>query len=217
MNASLSELVRQVRRGIDEVTMSGELVITDQDGQETASSNFSDEDLLDRLLDGSRYIVARVGSVHLSSFMGEVQPASDTLSYEGPFPPYRGLGSRTTGDEGVPATRRTFSAHRKLNASGREVTEQNPVFIYEDAHLVILPEHDPSTASDDYKMDAVFGPADYDDITKLSDKFREALIQYALSSCFLTLRNGELASAAKQRMFNIIGPYMIRRYDQQEE
>jgi len=99
MNADIDELVSQVRKELDEVTLAGERVQTDTDLADTASSNFSDESLKDRLMDGTRYVVARVRSQYLEDFIIEVTPSDFEPPYDGSTPQiFRLLGSRVTAD-----------------------------------------------------------------------------------------------------------------------
>jgi hypothetical protein len=218
MNATISDLIKEVRRGLDEVTLSGVQVATDTDLEDTAASNFSDEDIKDRLIDGTRFLVARAEAQHIPNFVDTLSP-SDLSVPIGKTAPYvlRLLGSRVNID-GTECTRRTFASHRKLESSGRAADANHPVFVFEDFELLMSAGGSGSTKTAHYvrvpgrnvdQSGASTNP--YDDITKLPDKFRSPLIQYVLASCFTTLRRGELSNAAKKRMYADIRPYLLSR------
>lgn len=190
MNATIDELVSQVRKELDEVTLAGDRVQTDTDLADTASSNFSDESLKDRLMDGTRYVVARVRSQYLEDFIIQVTPSDFEPPYDGSTPKiFRLLGSRVTADdssgESVECTRRTFSQHLKMeNQRGLVASETYPVFVFQDVELLI--ENQTTNPKEAY---AVRVPTNrYGDVTSLPDTFRGAVVQYAAFTCFQTLQ-----------------------------
>jgi len=142
-NLLQTSLITEVRRMLDEITISGELVIADTNMEDVASSNFSDTDISDRLNDAARYIAARVRSNHLPSLISTITPAQvNSYSADNNNKVYSGktespkfirlLGSRVELSDGTEATRRTYSSHRKLEASGLPASGNNPVFVFED-------------------------------------------------------------------------------------
>lgn len=223
MNATISDLIKEVRRGLDQVTLSGTQVATDTDLEDTAASNFSDEDIKDRLIDGTRFIVSRVKAQHIPNFVTTLSPSDLSVPMDKTAPYVLRLLAGRTEIAGTPATRRTFASHRKLESSGRAASSNHPVFVFEDMELLMSDGGAGGTETAHYvrvpgRNVAQDGTSNdpYADITQLPDKFRAPLIQYVLSSCFTTLRRGGLANAAKKRMYADIKPYLLPRATEQQ-
>lgn len=211
MNADIDELVSQVRKELDEVTLAGQRVQTDTDLADTASSNFSDESLKDRLMDGTRYVVARVRSQYLEDFIIQVTPSDFEPPYDGSTPQiFRLLGSRVTADdsagEAVECTRRTFSEHLKMeNQRGLVASETYPVFVYQDVELLIE-----NQTTNDKRTFAVRVPTQrYSDVTDLPNTFRGAVVQYAAFTCFQTLREQEEVENSKAILQRELASYRL--------
>lgn len=214
MTATIPEIITKIRRNLDEVTLTGELVVTDEDMNDLASSNFSDTDLEDRILDAARYIAARVKAVHIPNLLISVTPQDFDL--QSPVQILRLVGSRVyaqnTSGEDVLAMRRTFASHLKLeNRGGLAADENNPVYVYQDFELLI--DNGADHSGTPRSAQAVSVPTSLSDVTGMPDKFEAALIQHVVMSCFETLRMGELSKAARNRLMRELQPYLLIRYD----
>lgn len=223
MNATIDELVEQVRKELDEVTLAGERVQTDTDLADTASSNFSDQSIKDRLMDGTRYIVSRVKSAHLpDQFIMEVDETTFDPPYDDGTAPkiFRLLGSQVTaanadGDD-IRCTRRTFAGHLKMeNQRGLVASADYPVFVYQDFELLIENQTTNAKSAQAVKVPDTM-PAD---VVALPDQFRGALIQYAAFSCFQTLRKQDAMENAKVIMQRELQQYRLpfQQAGQQQE
>jgi hypothetical protein len=146
----ISDVIKDVRRAIDEFTLQGEFIAFDSDMDDMSSSNFSDEDLADRALDIARHIAARVRAPHLQD-SGTVYPSgrSGLVNTINPTDPTV-LSPAASGSTKYPfvrllvprvrlgtyeAQRRTFSAH--LAGSGLVPTATAPVFVYSDHEFLM--------------------------------------------------------------------------------
>lgn len=211
MNATISELVTQVRKELDEVTLSGEMVLTDSDLEDTASSNFSDKSIKDRLMDATRAIVSRVRANYLSNFITTVTPADFDPPYNDTSPKiYRLLGARVTANKAagtpVEATRRTFAAHLKMETQrGVSADKDYPAYAYQDYELLI-----DNNTTNTKEAKAVRVPTnEYGDVTALPGAFEGALVEHVVFSCFETLRLGEQANLAQKRFQQEIRQYRL--------
>ena len=211
MTASLSNLVSQVRYELDEVTLSGEMVLTDSDLEDRASSNFSDDSIKDRLMDATRFIAARVRATYLSNFIITVTPSDFEEPYDTSTPKIlRLLGTQVTaensGGTAYDANRRTMAAHMKLeNGRGLNAREDYPVYVFQDFELLIE-----NGISSTKEAKAVRVPDNkYGDVTSLTDVFEGAVVTHAVVSCFETLRLAEIAQRAKARLADDLREYRI--------
>jgi hypothetical protein len=224
MNANLSELVNQVRKELDEVTMAGERVETDTDLADTASSNFSDQSLEDRLLDGARFVAARVKAAHLDPFVIEATPSDFDTPYDGSTPQIlRLLGSRVTAEDasGVPVacTRRTFARHIKMkNQRGLTSDENYPVFVFQDVELLIENNTDNAKVAHAVRVPGSGGNL-HSDITTMPDKFRGAVVQHAAFTCYQTLRSQDEMENARSILQRELRQYRLpfRSGDQEDD
>jgi len=224
MNASLSELITQVRRQLDELTLAGQPVATDSDVMDTASSNFSDEDIKDRLIDGTRFVAARVRASSIRPFIGSLSPGDLSVPMGTDAPHVlRLLASRVDAD-GTPATRRTFAGHRKMESSGRAASSSHPVFVFEDFELLISAGGSASNKTADYvrvpgRNVATDGTSanPHDDITNAPSRFRNAIVAYAASSCFAAIFKYDLAMSARKRVYQEISNYRVPMQDLRAE
>lgn len=218
-NLLQSEMLTRVRRRLDEITIGGEIALTDTDLQDLASSNFSDDAINNMLNDAARNLAARVKAQYLPDLIETVE----TTRFHD-YQSNRLLGSRvkvtsTTYGE-VIATRRTFTGNRKLNASGREVTEQFPAYIYEDAILKIFPDPVDSGSSTTASADLLRAPGSFFGTTlnqknipveELDDRFAEAITQRVLFYCYITLGLVNLAQKAQVAYIKEISPFILKR------
>jgi len=207
MTASLSDLVEQVRKELDEVTLSGEMVLTDSDLEDTASSNFSDQSIKDRLMDATRHIAARVRANYLDEFVITVSPSDFQPPYNANSPQILRLKGGQVTAGGTKCTRRTFAAHLKMeNQRGVSASADYPVFVYQDFEFLVA-----NGGSGGVKeAEAIRVPNDkYADATKLPDIFEAAEVQHAVFSCFETLRLAEQAKTAKKRLNEELSNYRL--------
>lgn len=198
-NLVKTTMIDRLRQQLDEITLSGERVSVDTDLEDTASSNFSDADLGDRLDDAARYVAALVRPMYVPDLIETNTKANlpnDINAY---------LGSRVRMPDGTTAKRRTFAAHRKLEATGVSASATHPVFIIEDAEVATYPNT--------LLLSYVVPPEDVEDL----DTRLEAPVLYrAYYNCLLTLAVMipmlvESAEAAKQEFIKSITPYIQPR------
>lgn len=236
----LQEVVDEVRLALDEYSLSDNLTQFDANLEDSASSNFSDEDIQDRSLDGARYIAARCTASSLQNLVDTINPTdSDALTPIGDggvnatdYPFLRLLGSRVDYN-GALADRRTFAGH--LSAGGLAPTDAYPIYVFEDMEFLMsitsgdVSSEDPSaTANVNAKVVKVpmFYDSDettistYDGVTwtspsriPLDDKFKAAIVYYVLSSCFQTKREVQLAAQYRKNMFDEVAPYLRPQFD----
>lgn len=225
MNATLPELVTQVRRLIDEKVASGVDVSTDEQTTISGGSAFSDDEIEYRLVFATRFIVARVKARYIpqfvetsTNFSSEIDPTNDEKSIY----VQRVLADRIEAGS-IPATRRTFEGHRKLTSSGRAASVDSPVFAYEDYELMVDQGSGSNVVSVSYvrvpgrniKQDGTVATPTVD-ITKLDDRFRSALVQHAAFGCLFSALEIEVASKLKQSAYESIGPYMLPRFSEKK-
>lgn len=262
------EVISEVRRGIDEFTLNNEAIAFDADMEDTASSNFSDEDIADRILDVTRAIAARVKSAHLTdpattyanaNRNGLIQLINPTVgaaltppgnSSDTNYPFSRLLTSRVFLDS-ASAARRGMNAHAA--SSGLEPTVAKPVFVYSDHEFIMATANDSessSAGSDPWtggagdpgtaKAYVVMVPMFVQTSTSigdipamqavgdrwltsgswsaanlgipLDDKFKRPIINGVLSSCFITIREPQVAVAYRARMMSGLKAFLHQRY-----
>lgn len=196
-NLIQSDIVADVRRGLDEITMSGEIPLVDADMEDLASSNFEDDDLQRRIDRSARYVAARIRGRFLRDLMETINP-DDLSNYQ----TLRILGSRTRVGS-VIAQRRSFAGDIKVQASGRAASDAFPSWTYEDHELQVRGNTlNPATAT----VSLIRLPVD---VTELDNRFREAVIERTLFSCFTTLKNYGLANAAQGRVIEALKSYRL--------
>jgi len=221
MTSTIDDLITQIRRGLDEVTMTGQATATDTDIQDTLASNFSDEDLKDRLISGVRFIASRVQASTIPEFIETLSPSDISVPMDETAPyVLRLLGSRIEVD-GIQCDRRTFSGHRKMESSGREASANYPIFTFESFELLMSAGGGGTTKEAHYvrvpgrnvKTDG--SSADpYADITKLPDRYENALVLYVLSSCFKTLLKFDLVASTRKQMYQSMKNNLLRKLNQ---
>lgn len=159
---SISEVITDVRRAIDEFTLAGESVAFDADMEDRASSNFSDEDIADRALDVARAISARCRAAHLidpavtyatsgrSGLVQQVNPTDGAVmepigdGSDANYPFSRLLASRVFLDSAT-ADRRAMNAH--ILSTGLEPTVAKPVYVYSDHEFLMATSASDTTSS----------------------------------------------------------------------
>jgi hypothetical protein len=196
-----TELIEELRRLLDEVTLSGEIASVDTDLEDLASSNFSDTDLGERLDDAARYCAARVRAKYIPELITNIEttdvPNTKILRF---------LGSRVfvvgSDTETRIATRRTMQGHRKMEATGVVSSEENPVYIIEDFEARIVPDALDGSST----LDVVVVPTDCED---LNHRLRVPVVQRALYMCFQTLRLRDQAAGAKAAYAMALQPLLL--------
>jgi hypothetical protein len=226
MQASVDELVEQVRHELDEVTLSGEMVLTDSSLEDRASSNFSNASIKDRLMDATRHIAARVRATYLKPFVITVTPADFDPPYDTTTPKIlRLVGTQVTAEDSgaskIDATRRTMAAHLKLeNGRGLNAREDYPVFVFEDFELLVQNGIDSVKEAKAVRVPGQEPAQKYSDVVALPDAFEGAVVAHAVSSCFETLRMAENATQSKKRLAEELREYRLpfrSASEQQEE
>jgi hypothetical protein len=228
---SVDDTVDEVRKTLDEVTLSGDLAVYAEDFEDLFSSEFSDEDLRDRVLDGARYISARIRSRYQpdnvrevdSSTTGEIDLTNDRIiddpRGDDVQPMIRLLNTRVEvgGNE---AQRRTLLGNDKIESTGRAATASEPAYVYEDFEFIVEQGGGGGTAKVDIVELLEPTNATFDGVNwtynsggtskvPLISSLQEALVQYVVYGCYITLRQSELAQFAKERMFQEIRPYAL--------
>jgi hypothetical protein len=218
-NLVKANIITEVRRHLDEITLLGEVANLDTDLQDLASSNFSDTELGRRADDAARHIAARVRSQFIPTLI-ETVSASRFHDYN----VLRLLGSRvkvTSDDYGqVIATRRTFQGQRKLEARGVPASEEFPVYVFEDWDFRVFPDPVDESASTSATADIVRVPGSAygatlgsfrDPVAELDERFREAVIQRVLLYCYNSLSLYPLAIEAQKKFSKSIEPYLLNK------
>lgn len=203
----IADYVTEVRRQIDEMNLSGESVATDTDVLDSASSNFSDVDIQDRLMDGSRYVASRVAAQYIPSLIISITPTDFNVPYSSSKKVIRLLGSRVSLTDGTKADRRTRVDHRKKESSGLNASSTNPVYIFEDFLFEIYDGTLNPVGAVGYGVKV---PDSTTDVLNMGELFRNAIIQYAVSSCFISMGIVPLASVAKKNLITSIAPYLLK-------
>jgi hypothetical protein len=228
---SIDETVSEVRKQLDEVTLTGDLAVYAQEFEDLFSSEFSDDDLRDRVLDGARYLSARVRARYQpdnvrqlsSGNAGEITPSEDRIlddpRGDNVQPMIRVLPTRVEigGNE---AQRRTLLGNEKIEDTGRSATASEPAYAYQDFEFI--PEQGGGTGNVTADVVDLVKPtnASFDGVSwtyndggtsevPLPELLQEALVQYVVRSCFLTLRAPDMAKFARRRMVNELGPYAL--------
>lgn len=218
-NLVQADMVTRLRRMLDEVTIGGEIAALDTNVQDLASSNFSDNDLQNRLNDAARNLAARVKAQYLPDL---VETVATTRFHD--YQSNRVLGSRvivdSTADGSVIASRRTFTGNRKLQARGVTPSTTFPVYIYEDHMLKILPDPVDLGNSTTANVDIVRAPGSFFGttldqsnvpVTEIDARFAQAILQRAMFYCYITLGLSDLAQRAQRAYIKEITPFILRR------
>lgn len=218
-NLVKANIVTEIRRRLDELTLLGEVANLDTDLEDLASSNFSDTELGKRADDAAKNIAARVRA-HFIPTLVETVPASRFHDYN----VLRLLGSRvkvTSDDHGeVIATRRTFQGQRKLEARGVPASEEYPVYVFEDWDFRVFPDPVDEADSTTATADVVRVPGSAygatlssfrDPVAELDERFREAVVQRALVYCYNSLSLFNLAIEAQKKYYQVLEPYLLSK------
>lgn len=240
----IDDTVDQVRKELDEVTLSGDLAVYAQEFEDLFSSEFGDEDLRDRVLDGARYLAARVRARYQtdnvrridSDTTGEIDFANNRILddpvADGVTPMIRLLAASVQFEDQNgewEAQRRTMLGNEKIEDTGRAATANEPAFVYQDYEFVFEKGSGSGRATADVVELIQPTNASFDGVSwtyndggtsrvPLPEILQEALIQYVIYSCFLTLQEPEMAEFSRNRMISELSPYALPgAFGQQQE
>jgi hypothetical protein len=225
MSLPVDDLVRDVRRLLDEITMDGEVTALASEYTDTFSSNFSDEEIENWLLDGARFIAARTRANFLPELITTINPtnpdAINPATGAEYYPFLRFLPTRFKLSN-VKALRRTLREYLKEDSA--EYSASEPVYIAQDYEIIIAGNTEyssdgtkaPVATAGVVSVPRFGGGGVFDGITwtgagktlPLDARLREALLQYAASSAFLVKGKQEAVSAWK-RMVDLVSPYAM--------
>lgn len=227
----IDETVSEVRKQLDEVTLTGDLAVFAEDFEDLFSSEFSDDDLRDRVLDGSRYLAARVRARYQpdnvrqlsSGNTGEIDTSNDRVipdpRGDNVKPMIRLLPTRVEIGSNE-AQRRTLLGNQKIEDTGRAASADEPAFVYQDFEFITEQGGGSGTVTADVVDLIVPTNASFDGVSwtyndggtsevPLPGVLQEAIVQYVVYSCFLTLRSPDMAQFARGRMISELEPYAL--------
>lgn len=227
----IDDTVNDVREAMDEVTLTGDLAVYAQDYEDLFSSEFSDQDLRDRVLDGARFLSARIRARYQpdnvrevdSTTTGEIDLSNDRIlddpRGDNVQPMIRLLQTRVEGG-GNEAQRRTLLGNQKIEDTGRAATGSEPAYVYQDFEFIFEKGSATNTVTADVVDLLKPTNASFDGVSwtyndggtsevPLPAILQEALVQYVLYGCYVTLRVEEMAQFAWDRLITEIRPYAL--------
>jgi len=232
-------VVDRIRESMNELTLSGELAVFSEDFEDLFSSEFSDQDIRDRALDGARFISARIRARHQeenlrqlsSTNAGEIDLSNDRIipdpRTDNVQPMIRALPTRMSVG-GESAQRRTLLGNMKIESTGQSATASEPAFVYQDYELIV--EQGAGTGDATIYVVDLLEPTnatfDGDKWTfndggtsklPLPQELKEAIVQYVLSTAFATLREVNLSTLARRKMIQEMRPYALPRAIEEQE
>lgn len=200
---TVGRLITRIRRQLDQVPLPNETVETDSEVIGSPSTNFGDEDLMDRIDRANRNIASNVKAQHVPRL---IKKETDQTSVETnalrllPRRVFFTSDSTATDVTYIRAFRRSVDMQHRLESRysnpGREGSSDYPVFVYEDGNFNLYP--DPSSQSP-YGMKAfiVKRPNEVTattDTNPLDERFEKSIVDYVTSSCYQTMRQPGLSS-----------------------
>lgn len=204
------DVITRIRRRLDQVPLNIESVDKDSDVLGSVSTNFSNEDLMDRINKGSRSIISKVKAQHVPMAIEEKTSVSGIQGSAVRLLPRRVFGSDDGGTTYVRAFERSVDTQRRLesriSSPGREATAQYPVFTYEDGRFQIYPE---SLGVKAYVVEAPTGATETSDVLTLDQRFERALTDYVAASCYQTMRKTGLSEFFMNLFSRDIQPYSL--------
>lgn len=238
MSIEIDATVEKVREALDEEVYVNDLAVYPEDFNTPIYSDFSTDDLRNRVVDGARYIAARVRAQHQpdnvravdSNTAGEIDLTNDRIlddpNGDDLTPMIRLLEDRVEVG-GTDAQRRTLLKNMYLESTGREATSSYPVFVYEDFEFIVEQGSGSGDATADvvdliFPTDGAGGEASFDGVSftwnengkskvPLPSFLENALVLYVVHSCFVSLRKPDLAQRTKQKMLNEMVSYSLNR------
>ena len=187
-----SYLISRIRRILDQVPFVDESVDRDSDLIGSPSTNFSDSNLMERIINAQKIILSRCKAQHaLTAVIRYDENAGDLPDIESPI--VRLMFSRVfrDNDNDVPvrATQRPVDGSRRLERSGLASSATYPTYTYEDGALKILPA---ATQFDVYMLSMPTFSTTVSEHQPLDERFENAIIMYVAASCYQTLQRPDL-------------------------
>lgn len=212
---TLENVITRVRREIRQITFSSESTQTDADAFELTTSNFSDEDLAERINDAVNTLASVVKAQHVPQL---VTKYTSIAGAEGSFRllPRRVFRIYDSTGDGAPDTkvrcmRRSVDSHRRLEKSGRSATEQRPLFTYDDGVLMIYPDPSPTDVSlEIYGLSApspLAFPTDSTVHLEIDERLELALIYVVARSCYASMERTNLVKLVSSVIEDEIRPF----------
>ena len=215
------DIIIRARRKLDQIPLEVESVTTDSDVVGSISTEFSDEDLLERVNRGVHKVISEVKVQHCPQVIAEKNSvnAIETSALRLLF--RRVFASDDGGDSWVRAFRRTVDSQSRMemrtDQDPREATADFPVYIYEDGTFQIYPR------TSDVKAYVVEQPPEASGLPEtlvLDGRFERALTDYVVASCYQSMRQSELSEYFSNLFIQSLQPYSLkvryRRLDDQE-
>lgn len=205
---TVGDIVTRVRRILDQIPLENESVSTDSQVLGSTSTRFSDSNLMDRINSGVRQIVRRCKASHFPKMIILYEAALADINTDNE----RILLSRVERNQNLNADplfckRRTVSASRRLEKSGRAGSVTAPAYTYEDGQLTIYP----SSATNGHDVYVVKTPTtktSLGDDVEVDERFELALVMYVAASCYQTMQQPNLREYARQVYEDEIQPYL---------
>lgn len=213
----VSRLIDRTRRQLDQVPLPNETVETDSEVIGSPSTNFSSQDLADRISRANANIASNVKAQHVPRLIDKKTTVSGVESTALRILPRRVHFSDDGGSTYKRAFRRSVDMQQRLESRysnpGREGSADYPVYTYEDGDFRIYPKISEDTTNHKVKVFVVAQPEDVTPQTSenpLDERFEKAIIDYVTSSCYQTMRQPGLSSFFYSNYQESIRPMMRR-------
>lgn len=204
------ELVTRIRRRLDQVPLSQESVDTDSEVLGSISTNFSDEDLLERINKAQRAIVSNVKAQHVPQAITKKTSVTAVEQDAVRVLPRRVFVSTDGGTNFKRAFRRSVDTQRRLesriSSPGREATSDYPVYVYENGRFEIYPV---GSTVEAFVVEAPPAVDSVGDTLTLDARFERAIVDYVAASCYQTMRQTGLSDFFKSIFESDIRPYSL--------
>jgi len=213
-------LINRIRRILDQVPFVAENVDSDSDLIGSPSTNFSNENLMERIINAQKIIMSRCKAIHmLPAVIKYDESTGDIPEIEVPI--VRLMYSRVFRDNDddapVRATQRPVDGSRRLERSGLASSVSYPTYTYEDGALRIMPA---ATQYDVYMLSLPTFSTNVASHQPLDERFENAIIMYVASSCYQTLQRPDLHEYSYSVFEDEIDAYAIynryKRLDDRE-
>ncbi|MCS3661803.1 hypothetical protein [Salinibacter ruber] len=203
-------VITRIRRRLDQVPLNVESVDKDSDVLGSVSTNFSNEDLLDRINKATRAIISKVKAQHVPMAIEKKTSVNGIEQSAVRLLPRRVFGSDDGGTTYVRAFERSVDTQRRLESRisnpGREATAQYPVFVYEDGRFQIFPE---TLGVKAFVVEAPSGATSTSDTLVLDERFERAITDYVSANCYQTMRRTNLAEFFMNLYNRDLQPYSL--------
>lgn len=202
MAIATNDMVGWIRDMLDQRPIVDEDVKTDSAVVGSVSTNFSDENLIDRINRAQWNIVSTCKAQHVPSAI---------LMYTTPLPEInveiiRLLHSRNFRGASR-CVQRSAERHVRLEQAGRVATATYPTYTYEDGELNFYPDNTGAVAW------MVVAPAAAITGGNLSvdERFEDAVLYHVVASCYQTLRRQDDADFFSSAYMDEIDPFMTNK------